>query len=105
MGFVPTGRTNQRTANGEREAFLYTINIRLPNGVAFVAVEVIDGIMEAEVLIGMDIIGSGDFAVTHKYGETVMSYQVPPDTNINFVHELQQRGRVTKANRNKRRRK
>ena len=105
MGLVPTGRTGQKTANGEREAFLYTVNIRLPNGVAFVAIEVIDGIMEADVLIGMDIIGSGDFAVTHKYGQTVMSYQAPSDMNINFVHDLDQRGKITMANRGKRRRK
>ena len=88
MQLVPTGQTRQKTANGERDAFLYTVNIFLPNDVVFAVMEVIDGIMDADVLIGMDIIGAGDFAVTHKYGHTVMSYQVPSDTNINFVHEL-----------------
>ena len=105
MGLLPTGQTIQKTANGEREALLYTVNIYLPNSVVFVAAEVIDGIMEAEILIGMDIIGAGDFAVTHKYGNTVMSYQMPSDTNINFVHDLKQRGKVIKANRRKRQRK
>lgn len=101
MQLVPTGQTRQKTANGERDAFLYTVNIFLPNDVVFAVMEVIDGIMDADVLIGMDIIGAGDFAVTHKYGHTVMSYQVPSDTNINFVHELRQRGKIPKANRGK----
>ena len=101
MGLQPTGQTDQQTANGHREALLYTLNVYLPNGVAFVATEVIDGIMGVDVLIGMDIIGSGDFAVTHRYGYTVMTYQSPSAEHINFVHNLKQR-KIPKARRQRR---
>ena len=38
-----------------------------------------------EVLIGMDIIGAGDFAVTNSNGKTVMSYRYPSIERIDFV--------------------
>ena len=91
LGLQPTGQTDQQTANGPREALLYTLNVYLPNGVAFVATEVIDAIMGVDVLVGMDIIGAGDFAVTHRYGHTVMTYQSPSAEHNNFVHNLKQR--------------
>ena len=41
-----------------------------------------------EVLLGMDIITKGDFAITQKDGKTTMSYAYPSVHNIDFVHEL-----------------
>jgi len=40
-----------------------------------------DGI---DVLVGMDIINQGDFAVTNKGQSTVMSFRVPPGKHIDF---------------------
>ncbi len=39
------------------------------------------------MLIGMDIIGAGDFAVTNKDGKTVMTYRYPSSKCIDFVTE------------------
>ena len=37
-----------------------------------------------DVLIGMDVIGTGDFAVTHADGRTCMSFQMPSRRRIHF---------------------
>ena len=41
-----------------------------------------------DVLIGMDILGLGDFAVTHHDGKTVFSFCVPSRRHIDFVSEV-----------------
>jgi len=41
-----------------------------------------------DVLIGMDILGLGDFAVTHQDGKTVFSFCVPSRKHIDFVAEI-----------------
>ena len=40
----------------------------------------------ADVLIGMDIIGSGDFAVTNSENKTVMTYRIPSVSRIDFTN-------------------
>ena len=42
---------------------------------------------EAEVLIGMDIINRGDFAVTNRDGRTKFSFRIPSQADIDFVAE------------------
>ena len=41
----------------------------------------------ADVLIGMDIINEGDFAVTNLNGRTKFSFRVPSQADIDFVRE------------------
>lgn len=38
----------------------------------------------ADMLIGMDIIGLGDFAITHKNMGTVFSFQIPSTHEYDF---------------------
>ena len=60
----------------------------LPSNVIFEGLRVTEGILAGtEVLIGMDIIASGDFAVTHcnEDGGTTMSFCVPSVQEIDFV--------------------
>ena len=40
-----------------------------------------------DVLIGMDILGMGDFTVTHHQGNTTFSYCCPSRREIDFVAE------------------
>jgi len=40
-----------------------------------------------EVLIGMDIISLGDFALTNKDGKSVFTFRIPSITRIDFVKE------------------
>ena len=41
-----------------------------------------------DVLIGMDIISQGDFAVTNHGGITKFSFRMPSVTHIDFVEEF-----------------
>jgi len=86
----PIGMVITRTANGKRHTNAYLANIYLPSGVAFSNVRVTEGTIEgnADMLVGMDIIGSGDFAVTKKNGHTCFSYRYPCSSQcIDFVEQ------------------
>ena len=43
--------------------------------------------VEFDVLIGMDIITQGDFAVTNRCGRTKFSFRFPSQADIDFVSE------------------
>ena len=62
------------------------MNIALPNKVAFSNVRVTKGTLAgSDVLIGMDIISQGDFAVTNTEDQTVFSFRIPSIQRIDFV--------------------
>ena len=62
---------------------VFLVNIRLLNNVGFSGIRVSRGqFLGADVLIGMDIIGSGDFAVTNRNGRTKFSFRVPSQADI-----------------------
>lgn len=89
LGLKPIGKEPVQTAGGPRIANKYLVNVRLPNRVGFQALSVTEGeLLGAEdVLIGMDIIGVGDFAVTHKDGRTCLTYCIPSIKRIDLVEE------------------
>jgi predicted aspartyl protease len=86
LGLYPISRREVTTANGRRIAGVYLIGLYLLNDVVFPALPVTDGNLgnDIDVLIGMDVIGSGDFAVTHADGRTCMSFQMPSRRRIRF---------------------
>jgi len=87
-GLKPTGVTLVQTANGQRSCNVYFVNIGLPNQVGFQMVRVTCGdILGTDVLIGMDIITTGDFVLTHKNGTTVFSFRVPSLDCIDYVEQ------------------
>ena len=89
LNLDPIDEQNVQTANGERLSSVYLLNVYLPNKVAFPGVRVTDGnILGTDVLIGMDIINTGDFAVTNMEGKTCMSFQMPSSHRIDFVKEI-----------------
>lgn len=88
----PTGITDVHTAQGRFRTETYLVGIFLPNGVVFPSVRVLKGdVLGSDVLIGMDIIGSGDFAVTNKDDKTVFSFRMPSIEHIDFVKHPQYR--------------
>ena len=90
LGLKPTGNAKVYHANGESIVNTYSINIALPNGVTFPALRVTEGQLNGTtVLIGMDIISQGDFAVTCKEGMTTFSFQIPSTHEFDFVKEEQ----------------
>lgn len=85
-GLKPVGVAEVNHAGGKEMSEVYYVNIGLPNGVAFSFVKVIKGILAGgDVLIGMDIISQGDFAVTNKDKKTVFSFRMPSVECIDFV--------------------
>lgn len=80
------GRTQISTANGIREVNTYLVNIRLPNNVIIpnVTVSCADLGYDIDLLIGMDIINLGDFAITNVNGRTVFSFRLPSISIIDF---------------------
>jgi len=76
-----------KAAGGTYETGVYLVDLFLPNKVYFPSVQVTEfaNIEKADILIGMDIIGSGDFAVTNKDNKTVFSYRCPSIEHIDFT--------------------
>jgi hypothetical protein len=84
-GLEPIGLTDVVTTVGVRRCEVYLINIFLPNQVGFPNVPVTKAIAgNTDVLIGMDLINKGDFALTHKDANTVFSFRYPSMTTIDF---------------------
>ena len=68
----------------------YFVNVLLPNRVQIMGIPVREApqdITGGDVLIGMDIITSGDFAITNSGGRTKLSFKMPPSYDIDFVKD------------------
>ena len=78
----------------------HLVNIALPNKLMFPMVPVTKMVLLGgiDVLIGMDILGVGDFAVTHYGGKTVFSFCVPSRKELDFVAEMGGNQPQTKRN-------
>lgn len=102
----PIGMTKVYHAGGQDIREVYLINIYLPNKLCVTYVKPTIGILPdgCDVLIGMDIIGKGDFAVTNKDGKTVFSFRFPSIECIDFVKNQKQSSRssskITEVGRN-----
>lgn len=87
-GLKPIGMVEVHGVHSKEICPVYLVNVGLPNHVGVESVRVTLGRMvNADVLIGMDIIGIGDFAVTNKNGVTVFTFRVPSSVCIDFVKE------------------
>lgn len=85
-GLKPIGFTFVNTAGGVCRTEVYIINIFLPNQVGFPEITVTKGDLgPTDVLIGMDVICKGDFALTNKNGKSVFSFRYPSSEVIDFV--------------------
>ena len=93
-GLKPIGMTKIYHVGGETtDTNVHFINIRLPNNVEVYNLRVTEGILQgqADVLIGMDIITKGDFAVTNFKGRTVFSFRSPSTERIDFTKQTSER--------------
>lgn len=114
-GLLPIGMTKVSSASSEDVAEVFLVNIYLPNRVVLHAVRVTKANLpasDADILIGMDVITTGDFAVTNKNGITKFSFRIPSLADIDFVVEHNRKakrraaigfGKRRKGRKNKRR--
>ena len=86
LGAIPEAMHPMETPNDSRLAGVYFADIILPNDVVFTDLQILDAkIKGIDMLIGMDIIARGVFAITHPDGKTVFTYQIPSQETIDFV--------------------
>lgn len=87
-GLQVVDKTIVDTANGARESLVYKVAIILPNNVLVENVRVTEAsLVGASVLIGMDIISRGDFAVSNFQGKTFFTFRMPSKENIDFLQQ------------------
>ncbi|TSC62113.1 MAG: SEC-C motif domain protein [Parcubacteria group bacterium Gr01-1014_48] len=113
LGLKPTGVRETRHADGKSLNNTYLVNILLPNGVMVGNVRVTEVKLipddntsddkQPQLLIGMDIIGLGDFAVTNTDGKTTFSFRVPSVEEIDFIPDTQESNVTEGGNRKARR--
>jgi hypothetical protein len=76
-GLKPIGVIQVQGVHGVAQAETFVVNLRLPNQLGIPQMTVTRGELGvgADVLIGMDIIGHGDFSITCVGGNTVFSFR------------------------------
>jgi hypothetical protein len=102
LALASIGAQNVGVGGGQLATTAHLVNIGLPNKVLFGMVRVAQMTLHAgiDALIGMDIIGLGDFAVTHHNGRTTFSFCCPSRREIDFVTEVNAPASSNKVGRN-----
>ena len=91
LDLLPEGTSRVFHAQGSSHVPIYFVNFGLPNRVGITGIRVTEGVLKGcDVLIGMDIINMGDFAVTNRAGQTTFSFQMPSINQIDFVKILEE---------------
>jgi len=91
LKLVPDGYAHCHVPGGETvNTVTYTVAITLLNKEELDSISVVQlGLLEDfDVLIGMDIITKGDFAVTSEEGRTCFSFRTPPQRKIDFRRDV-----------------
>jgi predicted aspartyl protease len=87
LNLLPVSMINISTpTDKDKPSNVYIINLYLPNHTVIKGVKVVEGIPGGcDMLIGMDVINLGDFAVTNYNGHTTFSFRMPSMAEIDFV--------------------
>ena len=85
LNLKPVSRTNVSTSQGTYEANCYYIDISLTNEIIIPDLFVVHGEPTGcDILIGMDIINRGDFAVSNFNNKTQFTFRIPSIEDIDF---------------------
>jgi predicted aspartyl protease len=90
------GKRKVRSVHGTKNVNEYFVNITLDNKNITIKARVTEcNRLSADnsvgMLIGMNIINKGDFAISNSNGKTTFSFQIPSTHNIDFVQELNEK--------------
>lgn len=88
MNLVPTGHMKVQTPSGTGLMNTYVINLILNNEVRILELQVMDseiGNQGIDILIGMDVISFGDFAVSNYGGHTQFSFRIPSQEHVEYT--------------------
>jgi hypothetical protein len=88
LKLIPIGKAKVFHANGDSIVNVYSVDIVLSDELSFDGLIVTEGVLpDIDVLIGMDIISQGDFAITASQQKTKFSFQVPSTHDTDYVKE------------------
>ena len=73
------------TANGVADTTIHIIDLQLPNGDLIPDLRVVAADMTEVMLVGMDVISRGDFAISNYKGHTILNFRIPSYAEIDFV--------------------
>lgn len=87
LGLKPIGQCIVQHANGSHNANVYLVNIFLPNNHAICMISATCGQLPPglDLLIGMDVITTGDFSITNKGSKTIFTFRIPSIRIVDFV--------------------
>jgi predicted aspartyl protease len=92
LALASIGARNVGVGGGMLATTSHLVNIALPNKVMFPMMQAAKMVLLGgiDAIIGMDILGMGDFTVTHQNGNTTFSFCIPSRKEIDFVAEVKQ---------------
>ena len=108
LSLVSSGKQTIHTPGGQKIVNTYLVDIGLPNSVVISDVPVCDsaiGDQGLDILIGMDLISRGDFAVTQQNNKTMFSFCFPSRKSIDFVAQIKVQQKVGQSHKKKQRKK
>ncbi len=87
LDLKPVSKTLMATPSDKNiQSNVYLLNVHLPNRAKIVGVQALEGTPNScDMLIGMDVISLGDFAVTNFNGKTMFSFRTPSMAEIDFT--------------------
>ena len=87
LNLKPIGAMPIATPSGTAVYNKYMIDIELPNNIVLKDVTVCEseiGAQKLDLIIGMNIINKGDFAISNYNGKTKFSFRIPTSADINL---------------------
>lgn len=91
LSLVESGKVRISTPSGNAERNTYLVDIELPNNVRIKDLVVSDSEIGGQaigMLVGMDVIGAGDFSVSNFNGKTVFTFRMPSEKTTDYVAEI-----------------
>ncbi len=91
LSLVATGKISMQTPSGEDIRNTYLVDVTLPNDVVISDLVVADSEIGAQnigMLVGMDVINRGDFAVSNYNNKTVFTFRIPSEKKTDYVTEI-----------------
>lgn len=86
LGLTVRRPIHTETAKGGFDTYAYLVNVILPNNLIipgrWATLSIING---ADMLIGMDVISLGDFAVSSKGNEVKFTFQIPSTHDTDYT--------------------
>ena len=99
LGLKPVGIRRVKGVHEEKDVSVYLVDIYLPNkvliqGVSVTECQELNNKIQSELLIGMDIIGIGDLAISNYNGKTTFTYRVPSIEETDYVRRIRESKKI-----------